>query len=116
MADVLEAKIGSLGEPYSDGTPNLEIKLSAGRAVGQTFVSSDPTPVTVRVAGEDYSGHVLANKPEHKLAWFSPTLAGAGGERTSLGRVLTAAGFQVNDTVSLAVTGTVVEVLPATGS
>ena len=116
MDNTLEAKVGSLGAPYADGTPNLEIKLPAAHAVGQPFVSSDRTTVTLRVAGQDYGGSVLANKPDHDTVWFSPTLAGPGGERTTLGRVLTAAGFNANDSVSLRVSGTVVEVLPSTGS
>ena len=116
MANVLEAKVGTLGDSYADGTPNLEIKLPAGRAVGQAFVNPAETPITLRVAGRDYSGHVLANKPDHELVWISPTLRGSGGERTTLGRVLTAAGFHSKDAVSLSVSGTLIEVLAATGS
>ncbi len=116
MDETLEATVGSLGAPYADGTPNLEIKLHAAQAAGQPFVSPERTSVTLRVAGEDFAGSVLANKPDHDTVWFSPTLTGPGGERTSLGRVLSAAGFSANDSVSLRVSGTIVEVLPATGS
>jgi hypothetical protein len=116
MADVLVAKVYRINDQYVDGTPNLEISLSAAQAVGQAFVRPEPTPVTVRVAGRDYSGHVLAHKAGHERVAFSPTLGGAGGERTTLGRVLSDAGFGSGDTISLAVTGSVVEVLPADGN
>ena len=115
MVDILEAKVGSLGKPYADGTPNLEIKLPAAHAAGQPFVSSERTSVKLRIAGEDYTGSFLANKPEHDTVWLSPTLTGPGGERTSLGRVLTTAGFSANDSVSLRVSGTIIEVVLATG-
>ena len=110
MADVFEATVGSLGKPYADGTPNLELKLSASCAAGQPFVGTKPTIVSMRVDGRNYSGKVLANKSKHDLIWFSPTLRGMNGKRTTLGRVLTAAGFSKNDTISLSVSGKEVEV------
>ncbi len=111
MGEILEAVVRDLGKPpYADGAPQLEINLPAEHAVGQAFVQPERTAITLRVAGRDYAGAVLANKPDHKTVWFSPTLAGSGGERMTLGRVLTAAGFCANDRVRLVVTGTVVEV------
>lgn len=113
MIDVFEATVGSLGGSYADGTPKLEIKIPAARAGGQSFVGPEEMAVTLRIAGQDYLGHVLANKPGHAFVWFSPTVFGAGGERKTLGRVLTAAGFRANDRVRLSVSGRVVEVAPA---
>ena len=114
MGEVLEAVIRDLGKPpYADGAPQLEINLPAEHAVGQAFVQSERTSITLRVAGKDYAGGVLANKPDHKIVWFSPTLTGPGGERMTLGRVLTDAGFSANDRVRLVVMGTIVEVQAA---
>lgn len=113
MTSILEAKVGSLGDPYADGTPKLEITLPAARAVGQPFVRPERTEVTLRVAGTDYAGAVLANKPKHDTVWFSPTLKRSGGERLTLGRVLTEAGFQATDPIRLVVSETVIEVQPA---
>lgn len=109
LSSDVAAKVGSLGAPYVDGTPKLELKLPAADAIGQPFVSPERTTVTLRIDGQDYDGAVLANKPEHDTVWFSPTLFSQTGEKLTLGKVLTAAGFKANDCVLLS-TKIVVEV------
>lgn len=82
MSNVLDAVVRDLGKgPYKDGSPQLEINLPAARATGLAFVKPKRTTVTLRVAGKNYAGAVLANKPAHKTVWFSPTLEGPGGAR-----------------------------------
>ena len=70
-----------------------------------TGISVAPDVVRVQ-ATDDYD-------PDTEVWEFPP---GSEVRCVTLGRVLTAAGFSANDSVSLHVSGTLVEVLPATGS
>lgn len=107
----IQATIGSLGDPYKDGTPNLEIKIDAKLAAGQRFVASVQTTVVLRIQGTDYIGSVLAHKPEHKVVWISPTIQTLKGERLRLGEILSDAGYAANDQIQLSIqTPVVIEV------
>jgi succinylglutamate desuccinylase len=106
----ISGKVASLGKPYADGTPNLEINFTVNQASGLAILNPDRTSITLRIGGRDYTGSVLANKPKHDKAWISPTIHDSSGRRLTLGKVLTEAGFQENDVVRLQVTGTVVVV------
>lgn len=100
---VLYAKVRDLGHPYADGTPKLEINLPTDSAAGLPFRLGERVPICLRVGGRVYEAG-LRSTSQHDKVWFSPDLAAGGAERTTLGEVLTAAGFRANDSVRLIAT------------
>src|SRR5437773_1714947 len=102
MGDVFDAVVRDLGEPYADGTPQLEINLPVERATGLPFQTGERMAIRLRVRDREYDAGLRAT-PRHAKVWVCPDLYATGGERTTLGRVLTDAGFRANDPVRLAV-------------
>lgn len=103
------AKVRDLSKPYADGTPNLEINLRKEEAAGLPFRIDDRVSVRLRVAGLEYDAG-LRSTARHVDVWVSPDLYTSGGERFTLGRVLTDAGFEANDTIRLLFDGRMIEV------
>lgn len=108
------AKVRDLGKPYADGTPKLEINLAKEEAVGLPFQIDDRVSVPLRVAGREYDAG-LRSTSHHTDVWISPDLYASDGERLTLGRVLTDAGFEANYAVRLLFDGRIIEVQTTDG-
>ena len=109
MGDVVDGTVRGLGKPYADGTPRYEIWVPIGRTGSLPLRVDERVPVRLRVAGAEFCAG-LRSTTDNKYAQVCPDVVASGGAEDKLGRVLTAAGFEVNDPVQLLVTGDVVEV------
>ena len=109
MNEVIDGTVRGLGKPYADGTPRYEIWVPIGRTGGLPLRVDERVPVRLRVAGVEYSAG-LRSTANNTYAQVCPDLVASGGAEDKLGRVLTAAGFEVNNPVQLLVSGDVVEV------
>ncbi len=112
MSVVVEGVVRDMGEPYVGGTPRLEIHVPMGRAEGLPVQIGERVPVRLHVAGAEYQAGLRAT-PVNKYAWVCPDMLGSGGEATSLGPVLSAAGFRANDAVQLLTEGSSLTVVRA---
>jgi hypothetical protein len=106
---LVDATVRALGDSYADGTPQLEINLPIDRAAPLPFKKGERVPISLRIAGKEYRAGLRATR-RHKKVWVSPDVYASGGERLTLGRLLTDAGFRANDPVRLVVNGSAVEV------
>ena len=104
MSVIVDGVVRDLGEPYVDGTPRLEIHIPIGRTEGLPVQIGERVPVRLHVSGDVYDAGLRATS-ENKYAWVCPDVVTGAGGSTSLGRVLTAAGFAANDPVRLGVVG-----------
>ena len=75
-----------------------------GRSDGLPFQTGERVTVRLHIAGTEYQAGLRAT-PENKYTWICPDVYATGGERLTLGAVLTAAGFRANDAVQLRADG-----------
>ncbi|MDV3003028.1 MAG: hypothetical protein N5P05_004683 (plasmid) [Chroococcopsis gigantea SAG 12.99] len=104
MAVVVEGAVRNVNKPYVDGTPCLEIHVPIRQADGLPLQIGERVPIRLHIADVEYQGGLRSTKA-NDYAWISPDVYGLDGERMTLGRVLSEAGFGANDRVRLHVDG-----------
>ena len=104
MNRLINGVVRCLGEPYSDGTPRLELHVSIERAHGLPFQFNVPVPIQLKIGLAEYRAE-LRSTTENKYIWVSSKIYSSSGERQKLGRVLTDASFRANDRVQLMIDG-----------
>lgn len=109
MSAIVDGVVRNLGQPYANGTPRLEIHVPMGRAEYLPVRTGERVPVRLHIAGAEYAAG-LRSTPDNKYAWVCPDVRGSGDEATTLGRVLSDAGFRANEPVQLLVDGTTLTV------
>ncbi len=111
MHKFINGIVRRLGEPYSDGTPRLELHIPIERANGLPFQFNVPVPIQLNIGQVEYRAE-LRSTTENKYIWVSSKIHSLSGERQKLGRVLTDAAFRANDRVQLMVDGIKITVCP----
>lgn len=111
MNKFINGVVRCLGDPYSDGTPRLELHIPIERAYGLPFQFNMPVPIQLRIGLIEYRAE-LRSTTANKYIWVSSKIYSSNGDRQKLGRVLTDAAFQANDRVQLMVDGIMITVHP----
>lgn len=104
MNKLIIGVVRCLGEPYSDGTPRLELHVPIERANGLPFQFNVPVPIQLKIGQVEYRAE-LRSTTENKYIWVSSKIYSSSGDRQKLGRALTDAEFRANDRVQLMVDG-----------
>lgn len=104
MKNIINGAVRCVGEPYSDGTPRLELHIPIDRAHGLPFQFNIPVPIQLQIGLEEYRAE-LRSTTENKYIWVSSKIHSLNGERQKLGRILTDAAFRANDRVRIMVEG-----------
>ena len=104
MSFVVPAIIRGLGQTYSDGVERMEIHIAIGFADHLPHEFGHRVPITMSIGGTQYLAGIRAtiNNP---YIWICPDIKSEQGKPKKLAHVLSDAGFNKNDHVSLTVSG-----------
>jgi len=111
---IVHGIVNSLGDPYKDQTPNLEIRVSLSKAAGLPHEVGKQVPVALKLGKRWYDGKIHATE-RTKFAYLSPTLTREGKEST-LGHVLKSLQVGMNARVQLKVRGKRIQVCDKWGN
>lgn len=111
MKNLINGAVRCVGEPYSDGTPRLELHIPLNRAHGLPFQFNIPVPIQLQIGPEEYRAE-LRSTTANKYIWVSSKIHSLNGERQKLGRILTNAAFRANDRVRIMIEGIRITVYP----
>jgi hypothetical protein len=109
MSTVVNGTIWDHGAPYADGSPQLEIHVPIERADGLSFQFGRRVSMKLRVGQSEYEAGLRSTR-KNRYVWICPDVKSLRGDKQTLGRVLTDAGFGANDAVRLECKGTAITV------
>jgi len=94
---------------YSDGAPSLEIHIHKKYESDLPILKNDARPILIEIDGQKYETK-LRHTDQNEVIWISPRCE-LDGEVLKLSDILTKAGFQNKDTISMDIQSTIT-VLP----